>query len=96
MACSYVLRLLLLLILGCSGPADATLGDAMTAIDADELDLKLSEDEQDSDIIGVTLSAAATAQVCNYVQQRCIELIYLHTDSCHNFIELCLLYTHTH
>eukprot|EP00953_Heterococcus_sp_UTEX-ZZ885_P041541 21189-Heterococcus_DN1.PRE.1 len=46
----------------CSGPADATLGDAMTAIDADELDLILSEDEQDSDIIGLTLSAAATAQ----------------------------------
>jgi hypothetical protein len=50
----------------CSGPADATLGDAMTAIDADEIDMILSEDEQDSDIIGLTLSAAATAQVCCY------------------------------
>jgi hypothetical protein len=53
----------------CSGPADATLGDAMTAIDADELDLTLSEDEQDSNIIGLTLcSCYSTGMLQLYVE----------------------------
>jgi hypothetical protein len=88
----------------CSGPADTTLDDAMLSLDTSDFDGLLWSDKPESDLLGVTLSAATTEVwvTSRYAEESCSPdtdtMCTTNTSYCntkctmHYGITLCIMY----